>query len=350
MSAVATGRSELLLIEQRRGRRDAAHWIVEGGRRRPGMDDNRRVAELRSGLTCHSGVRVAGADAGDEELERALRRLHAPAYLDELDAVESEEPVVIPHLAAPGLEPDVPVCAGLVAAAREGVRTAIAAANRLLAGDRFAYALSRPPGHHAGPDWLAGYCYLNTAAAAALTLGEGGLGPVGIVDLDLHYPNGTAAIAAAMDESPRLHSLHAHPVTNVAAGTVTPESERERAIEFRGSPDPAEYLRAVAASIDALAAASGSLVVSLGYDTVRGDPHGSWGFAPTIFAQIGRLLAACDRPVCVIQEGGYALHTLAACGYAFAAGLLEAGPPMSFRCSFPPIYADSAQRSGSACL
>jgi acetoin utilization deacetylase AcuC-like enzyme len=314
---------ELWLIEQRRGRRDSAHWIVEGGRRRPGMDDNRRVAALRSGLGCHSGVRAAGADAGDEQLERALASLHAPGYLEELDGIRSEEPVVIPHLAAPGLEPDIPVCIGLVAAAREGVRTAIAAANRLLGGARFAYALSRPPGHHAGPDWFAGYCYLNTAAAAALTLEQGGLGPVGILDLDLHYPNGTAAIAAGMDEPPRLHSLHAHPVTNVAGGTVLGDGERERAVEFRGNPDPADYLRAVAASIGALGDTSESLVVSLGYDTVLGDPHGSWSFAPTIFAQIGRLLAASGRPVCVIQEGGYALHSLAACGYAFAAGLLD---------------------------
>ncbi len=314
--------TELLMIEQRRSRRDAAHWIVEGGRRRPGMDDNRRVAELRSGLTCHSGVRPAAADAGDEELASTLERLHAPSYLEQLDAVRSEEPVVMPHLAAPGLAPDIPVCAGLVAAAREGVRTGIAAAQRIVGGAHFAYALSRPPGHHAGPDWFAGYCYLNTAAAAALTLGEGGLSPVGILDLDLHYPNGTAAIVASM-ENTRLHSLHAHPVTNVAGETVRPSSERERVVEFRGSPDAADYLHAVSASIETLGQTSEALVVSLGYDTVLGDPHGSWSFSPTIFAQIGRLLAASGLPVCVIQEGGYALHSLAACGYAFAAGLLE---------------------------
>jgi acetoin utilization deacetylase AcuC-like enzyme len=313
---------ELLMIEQRRGRRDSAHWIVEGGRRRPGMDDNRRVAELRSGLTCHSGVRAGGADVGDEELESTLGRLHDPSYLAELDAVRSEEPVVLPHRAAPGLAPDIPVCAGLVSAAREGVRTAIAAATRIVGGARFAYALSRPPGHHAGPDWFAGYCYLNSAAAAALTLREGGLGPVGILDLDLHYPNGTAAIVAGMDGT-RLHSLHAWPVTNVAARTVTPSSERERVVEFTGSPNAATYLDAVARSIDSLAETSGALVVSLGYDTVEGDPHGSWGFSPTIFAQIGRLLAASGLPVCIVQEGGYALHALAACSYAFAAGLLD---------------------------
>jgi acetoin utilization deacetylase AcuC-like enzyme len=268
-------------------------------------------------------VRPGPTDAAAEEVELTLANLHAPAYLTALAEIRSDEPVVMPHLAAPGLAPDIPVCAGLVRSAREGVRTAITAATRVLAGARFTYALCRPPGHHAGPDWFAGYCYLNTAAAAAFTLCEGGLKPVGILDLDLHYPNGTAAIVASMADA-RLHSIHAHPVTNVADRTVTPRSERERVVELSGSPDPATYLHAVGSSIEALRRDSEALVVSLGYDTVRGDPHGSWSFSPAIFAQVGRLLAAARLPVCVIQEGGYELGSLAACSYAFAAGLLEA--------------------------
>jgi acetoin utilization deacetylase AcuC-like enzyme len=317
----------LLMIDQRGGHRDGAPWILEGGRRLPGMDDSRRMAEVRSGLVCHARVKPTEADAATEEVESTLAELHEHEYLEALREIRSEEPVVMPELAAPGLPPDVPVSASLVAAAHEGVRTAITAATHLTGGARFSYALCRPPGHHAGPDWFAGYCYLNSAAAAALTLREGGLGPVGILDLDLHYPNGTAAIVANMDGA-SLHSLHAWPVTNVAARTVTPSSERERVVEFTGSPEAATYLDAVARSIDALSATSGSLVISLGYDTIEGDPHGSWGFAPEIFAQVGRLLAASGLPVCVVQEGGYALHALAACSYAFAAGLLDetAGP------------------------
>ena len=314
--------SELLMVEQRRGRDDGAHWIVEGGRRRPGMDDHRRIDEVRSGLVCHGAVRAERADAGEEELERTLGELHDPAYLEALEQVDSTEPVVLPELAAPGLTPDIPVNAALVAAAREGVRTAISAARRLADGARFTYALCRPPGHHAGPRWCAGYCYLNTAAAATWTLCEAGVRPVGILDVDLHYPNGTAAIVASMPDA-RLHSLHAWPVTNVAAQTVVPSSEREHVVEFEGSPEAGEYLEAVERSLTTLAASSAALVVSLGYDTVKGDPHGSWDFAPPIFAQIGRLLAATEQPICVVQEGGYALSTLAACSYAFAAGLLD---------------------------
>ena len=313
---------ELLMVEQRGGHREGAPWILEGDRKLPGMDDRRRMAELRNGLVCHARVRSAFADAPTEEVERTLAELHEREYLETLSEVRSEEPVVMPELTPPGLPPDIPVSAGLVEAAREGVRTAITAATRLLEGARFSYALCRPPGHHAGPDWFAGYCYLNSAAAAALTLGEGGVKPVGILDIDLHYPNGTAAIVASMEDA-SLHSLHAWPVTNVAARTVTPSSERERVVEFSGSPDVSTYLGAVATSVEALTRTSEALVISLGYDIVKGDPHGSWAFPPTIFAQIGRLLAASGLPVCVVQEGGYALHTLAACSYAFAAGLLD---------------------------
>lgn len=319
--------NEMLMVEQRRGRRDSAPWILEGGRKLPGVDDHRRMGELRSGLLCHLSVRTDVADAGTERVRTTLSRLHDAAYLDTLWELDSEELVVMPELAAPGLPPDIPVSAGLVAAAEEGVRTVITAALRLVGGARFAYALSRPPGHHAGPSWFAGYCYLNSAAAAALTLRDGGLGPIGVLDIDLHYPNGTAAIVSRLDDI-RLHSLHAWPVTNVAEGTVRPNGSRERAVEFRGAPSAEEWLEEARASVEALAAESSALVVSLGYDTVAGDPHGSWSFPPEIFAQVGRLLATSGLPVCIVQEGGYALDVLAACAYAFASGLLDRAAEM----------------------
>ena len=318
--------TELLVVEQRPsgGELDSAHWILEGGRILPGVDDNRRLEELRRGLLQHARVRAADADADSEDVEQTLGLLHEPEYLDALAEVSSE-PVVIPELTPPGLPPDIPVCSGLVEAAREGVRTAITAAERLAAGAHFTYALCRPPGHHAGPTWFAGYCYLNTAAAAVQTLREADVRPIGILDIDLHYPNGTAAIVEAMSDA-SLHSLHASPVTNVAGGAVAPSSEREVVVEFAGSPDPETYLEALAASVEALAETSQALVVSLGYDIVAGDPHGSWGFSPEIFIRIGALLAASGLPVCVIQEGGYALDSLAACSEAFVNGLLDGAP------------------------
>jgi acetoin utilization deacetylase AcuC-like enzyme len=317
--------AELVMVEQRRGSEDAAHWIREGGRMVPGQDSNRRLDELRAGLVRHERVRAVAADTGDEELERTLGAMHEPDYLDALRRLDSGAPVVMPDFAPPGLEPDIPVCAGLVAAAHEGVRTAITAAARLAGGARFTYAVCRPPGHHAGPDFLGGYCYLNNAAAAVQTLHQAGLQPLGILDLDLHYPNGTAALVERM-EGATLHSLHASPVTNVSAGTVLPQAAGEHVVAFSASPDADAYLEEVAASIAVLAASAAALVVSLGYDTVAGDPHGSWDFEPQIFTAIGRLLAESGRPICVIQEGGYSLPALAECSHAFATGLLGGEP------------------------
>jgi acetoin utilization deacetylase AcuC-like enzyme len=317
--------AELLVIEQRRGSDDAAHWIREGGQTIPGQDSNRRLDELHAGLLSHEGARAVAADAADEALERTLGEMHEPDYLAALRQVDLGEIVVMPDFAPPGLEPDIPVDFGLVAAAHEGVRTAITAAQRTAGGAQFTYAVCRPPGHHAGPDFLGGYCYLNNAAAAVWTLYEAGVRPIGILDLDLHYPNGTSALVERMEDA-TLHSLHASPVTNVAADTVLPQTASERVVAFSASPSAAAYLAEVAASIEELAAAAAALVVSLGYDTVAGDPHGSWSFSPPIFTAIGRLLAQSGRPVCTIQEGGYSLPALAPCSRAFAAGLLGEGP------------------------
>ncbi len=313
--------SELLMIEQRRGRDDASLWVREGDRRVEGCDSNVRLDELGAGLARHSGVRAEAADAAGEAVERTLRALHDQTYLEALKGVRPGEPVIMAEFAPPGLEPDIPVNAGLVAAAHEAVRTAITAAERLLGGARFTYAVCRPPGHHAGPAWLAGYCYLNSAAAAVQTLREGGVRPIGILDLDLHYPNGTSAVVERMPDA-TLHSLHAAPVTNVPLGAVLPRVEGERALAFEQSPDAETYLAEVAASIEALAADAAALVVSLGYDTVAGDPHGGWGLSPDVFSEIGGLLARSELPICVIQEGGYALGALADCSHAFATGLL----------------------------
>lgn len=315
-----------MIIDQHQGCDDAALWVREGEERLPGRDSNRRLVELREGLLRHPAVRAVPADAGDGAVEAALRALHEAHYLEALRGVGDGEAVVMADFAPPGLDPDIPVNAGLVAAAREAVRTAITAARRLAGGQRFAYAVCRPPGHHAGPDWLAGYCYLNSAAAAVHTLGELGAGPVGVLDLDLHYPNGTSALLEAMPAA-TLHSLHAFPVTNLPAGATLPRHEGERTRAFAAPPSEAEYLAEVAASIEELAARAAVLVVSLGYDTVRGDPHGGWELEPGAFAAIGALLAAAGRPVCVVQEGGYALETLADCAEAFATGLLSDSVP-----------------------
>ena len=310
------------MVERQPGAPAIQPWILDrAGHRLQAHDHDRRLSELRAGLVRHPRARPSPARASRNELAHTLVSLHEPAYLDALARCPPSEPVLMPEFAAPGMAPDTPVCAEVTRAALEGVRSAIAAARLIADGERFVYVLCGPPGHHAGPGFLGGCCYLNNAAAATHTLRDAGVGPVGILDLDIHYPNGTAAIAAR-ERNVFLHSLHAWPVVNVASQTAQPCSERERVVEFKEPPSEARYLQAVAESIDELGRHADVLVLSLGYDTLAGDPHGCWSFSPEIFVEIGRLLAASQLPVCVIQEGGYALDALAACSYAFASGLL----------------------------
>jgi acetoin utilization deacetylase AcuC-like enzyme len=324
---VARGTTDgLLMVEQPASASapggDGAPFILDRhGHRMQGRDDERRTEQLREGLTRHAGVYTTTADSPREEVERTLEALHERDYLDALWGFASDEPTILPEWAPPGLPADSPVWAGVVATAFEGVRTAITAAKRIVAGERFTYALCRPPGHHAGPAWLGGYCYLNTAAAAAYTLCEGGVKPVAIVDVDFHFPTGTSAIVAPL-ESVSLGSLHASTLAEVPWRRVEPR-ERERFVEFDGAPSAGAYLDALASMVDELAPASRAFVLSLGYDIVASDPHGSWDFPPAIFERIGGVMAASGLPICVVQEGGYSLDELAECGHAFATGLLN---------------------------
>jgi acetoin utilization deacetylase AcuC-like enzyme len=312
---------ELHLIDQRRGPTDGPPWVIEDGQRVRGQETMHRALCVHAGLSSVPGVRGERADAPDGFLDDTIAGLHEPGYLRALEAAGTG-PEMLGRWTAPGMEPDTPVTIGAVRTAREGVRTAISAARRTLGGARFTYSLCRPPGHHAGPSWAGGYCYLNNAAAAMRTLRAGGVARVGILDLDLHYPNGTAAFVAT-DEGATLHSLHAHPVTNVPDQTVVAEGPKERSFEFTSPPDQDLYLRILDESVAELAASVEVLVVSLGYDIVDGDPHGCWSLSPQILQSVGARLAAAGRPLCVVQEGGYALDRLAACGAAFAEGLLR---------------------------
>lgn len=319
--------SELLMVEQRRNRDtpgDGAPYILDRhGRKMEGRDDERRTAELREGLTRHEDVHPTIADTPEEDVERILAALHSSDYLDALRRVSWDEPTIMPEWAPPGLPADSPVWAGVVATAFEGVRTAIAAAQRIVDGAQFTYALCRPPGHHAGPAWLGGYCYLNTAAAAAYALCEGGVKPVAILDVDFHFPTGTSAIVEPL-ENVRLGSLHASTIAEVPWRRVEP-GEREWFVEFESTPSRDAYIVALCETVDELASTAEAIVLSLGYDIVATDPHGTWDFSQLIFLEMGEILAESGLPVCVVQEGGYALKMLANCSHAFAAGLLTDG-------------------------
>jgi acetoin utilization deacetylase AcuC-like enzyme len=314
--------SELLVVEQPPGESDAASYVLDRhGNKVQVAEDSSRTLELRRGLERHDRVRVVRPHTTPEEAERIVGVLHEPRYLKALRAIDSDEPALLAEWKPPGLPADSPVWRGVVAAAFEGARTAIAAARLLGEGARFAYAVCRPPGHHAGPAWMGGYCYLNTAAIAASALRGAGAGRVTILDVDFHFPTGTRAMVERMD-GVGLHSLHASTLREVPWRQIVPLAH-ERFVDFESDPGADGYVEALEASVGEIAGASEAIVLSLGYDIVGGDPHGSWSLPTGVFADIGRVLAGSGLPVCVVQEGGYAVELLAECAHAFATGLLE---------------------------
>ncbi len=103
-----------------------------------------------------------------------------------------------------------PIGAGTWAGAKAASDAAATAADLVLGGARAAYAICRPPGHHAGPAFFGGSCYLNNAAVAAAALRAGGATRVVVLDIDAHHGNGTQACFWD-DPSVLYASLHVDP-------------------------------------------------------------------------------------------------------------------------------------------
>lgn len=218
-----------------------------------------------------------------------------------------------------------PIVAGSWAAARAGVDVACTAVDAVLAGHRAAYALTRPPGHHAGPDYLGGFCLLNLAAIAATRLRAEGR--VAIVDVDVHHGNGTQDVFWA-DPQVLYVSVHADPDHQYPyfSGTAAELGAGAGHGTTRNLPLPPGtgdegILHAVEVACElATAFDPTTIVVSLGLDVAAADPLGQLALSADGFPVLGGLLAALDRPTVLVQEGGYALEQLG----AFAVDVLEA--------------------------
>jgi acetoin utilization deacetylase AcuC-like enzyme len=211
-------------------------------------------------------------------------------------------------------------------AARAAVDCAVQAASLAAAGARLAYALCRPPGHHATPSGFGGSCYLNNAAVAAATLRRSGAATVGIVDIDAHQGNGTAAIF--YDRSDVLYgSVHVDPaagwfphVVGYADETGTgPGVGATRNVPLPEGAGDEPWLAAVAELAD-WASACDALVVSLGVDAAADDPESPLQVTADGYREAGRLLGAIGSPAVAVQEGGYHLSTLGGLVAAYLEG------------------------------
>jgi acetoin utilization deacetylase AcuC-like enzyme len=315
-----------ILVQPGGGRRSLPFLRDHSGATSIGVETDERLARIGDGLAEAGGARVRPEVSGDR-LDRVLLAVHSRRYLEFLaswDDRTDEQAAFVDHpFVQAGVAPDTPLMPGMYALAREAASIAVEAAGRALAGGNAIYALCRPPGHHAGPAFLGGYCYLNNAALAAMHLRrEAGLDRVAVVDLDLHFGNGTAE-ALAGEPGTYFGSVHASTATSYPYVEVVPRSERQRFHSFEHPPSPSAWLAkvddVVRGGVDFGAQA---IVVSLGYDPVRADPHGGWDLDPDVFTEVGRLVGSPNLPVCVVQEGGYNLDLLAACACCFGRGVI----------------------------
>lgn len=218
-------------------------------------------------------------------------------------------------------------------AAYWSTQVALTAAAQVTAGDRLAYALCRPPGHHAAADMFGGFCYLNNVAIAADWLARSGR-RVAIVDVDYHHGNGTQAIF--YDRADVLFcSLHADPHDEYPyywgyadeTGTGSGEGANYN-YPLPFGTDEETYLAALDDALTEVRHFSPDiLLISLGLDTFVSDPvvtpGGGFKLQTDSYARIGQRFATLNLPTVVIQEGGYYLEALGANVISFFKGILN---------------------------
>ena len=178
-----------------------------------------------------------------------------------------------------------------------------------------AYALARPPGHHAAADSYAGYCFLNNAAIAAQAWTERGA-RVAILDVDYHHGNGTQQIFYERDDV-FFASLHADPIDEYPffLGHASERGSGAGAGFTRNFPLPlGTAWDAYGPALDAAANAINdfgpdALVVSLGVDTAAEDPD-MFQLVAGDFTRIGTAIGALRLPTLLVQEGGYELSVI----------------------------------------
>ena len=213
-------------------------------------------------------------------------------------------------------------------AARAAVDVTLTAVEVVADTGRSAYALCRPPGHHATRSGFGGSCYLNNAAVAAEGLRAAGHRRVGILDLDAHHGNGTQAIFWGRDDV-LYASVHVDPgagwfphVLGYAdeRGAGAGEGWTRNVPPAPGTGD--DQWTATVVELTTWLHGSGctALVVSLGVDAAADDPESPLQVTHDGFHAAGGIIAASLRPTVVVQEGGYHLDTLGSLVDAFLSG------------------------------
>ena len=267
--------------------------------------------------------------------ERFIISVHNPRYVDYfkkvcsgLQAGKSVYPYVFPirNAARPPRELSVragyycidtftPLNKNAFLAAKRAVDCALTAAKHILKGARLAYALVRPPGHHAERNAFGGFCYFNSASIAANYLSL--FGRAAMLDIDYHHGNGTQDIFYERSDVLTI-SIHGHP--NFAYPYFSGFEEEKGSGEGEGYNinmplpehiDGPRYRESLKKAIRHIVKFQPNfLIVALGLDTAKGDPTGTWTLTKEDFEENGRILGSLRIPAIVVQEGGYDTRVL----------------------------------------
>ena len=209
-------------------------------------------------------------------------------------------------------------------------QSALAAVAAINSGaGREAYALCRPPGHHARADAAGGFCYLNNAAIAAQALLRVHR-RVAILDVDMHHGQGVQQIFYGRGDVLYV-SIHGDPTNFYPAvagyegehGTGEGEGCNVNLPMPHGSTEEVFFNRLA----EALAALGRygpeAMVLALGFDIYKEDPQAQVAVTTDGFQRLGTAIGALQLPTVIVQEGGYHIDTLEINACAFFNGFAE---------------------------
>ncbi|MDR3518154.1 MAG: histone deacetylase family protein [Azospirillaceae bacterium] len=321
-------------------------FFLSSGAPQPNPETPERVERLLA------GAKAAGLElvrSNDHGLGR-VSAVHTPEYIDFLQRIharwqriEGASAEVIPNIhpiARAGGYPasavgqagyhmadtSCPISAHTWESVYWSAATAVSAAEAVLAGDKWSYALCRPPGHHAFRDVAGGFCFLNNSGIAAQHLLSQAK-RVAIVDVDLHHGNGTQGIFYARDDVLTV-SIHADPVRFYPFFWGYADERGEGLglgynlnLPLARKSDDKIYLDALSAALRRVKAYSpDAIVVALGLDAFEKDPFGGLSVSTAGFARIAEAIAALRLPSVIVQEGGYLCDDLGTNLTSFLAG------------------------------
>jgi acetoin utilization deacetylase AcuC-like enzyme len=210
-----------------------------------------------------------------------------------------------------------PITAGTWQAATAAVDVVLTGQELVAKGEPVAFALCRPPGHHAARDFYGGYCFLNNAAIAAQAFCDQGAERIVVLDVDYHHGNGTQAI---FYDRPDVFfiSLHAHPSHSypyfLGFDDETGIGKGEgytRNYPLPLGTDWAAYQEVLANALQQIHHYSpDAIVVSLGVDTFEKDPISEFRLTSQDYLAMGKMIGKLDRPTLIVMEGGYAIDEI----------------------------------------